>query len=899
MGQNASLTFTGTAGQELSFNVSNSTIGTSSPSCQATIYDPNRIPLGSDYCGLGWNFIDTVVLTSTGTYTLYINPQVPPNGSLSVSVNNDQNVTTPSISIGGSAVTATTTVAGQDVVLSFTATAAQHIAVLGTNVTNPGATMNIVSPSGSVFASTPIYSGQTGFVDAQLMTAGTYQLWIQHSSAYIGGETLQIVGVLADFTGTLTIPAAGATGPATQIPTNGSLGAGQNASLSFTGTAGQKLSFNVSNSSIGAQSYACLVTIYDPNHNTVASGYCGTGASFVDTVILASTGTYTFYINPQGSATGSVAISVNNDQDVTTPAIMIGGSAVTTTTTVAGQDVRLSFTTSSAQKIGVYATNVTNSEATLSILSASGSVLASTLIYSGKTGFVDQQLTTAGTYQVLIQHASTYIGSETLQIVGVPADFTGTLTIPASGTTGPPTQVPTTGNLATGQNASLTFAGTTGQKLSFNVLNSTISSCLITIYDPSQNTVASGSCGTGATLVNTVTLASTGTYTFNINPQGSATGSVAISVNNDQDVTTPAISIGGSAVTTTTTVVGQDVRLSFTATAAQHIGVYATNVNSQATLSILSASGSVLASTFITNNPAGQTFFTDAQLTSSGTYQLWLQHWADFGSETLQIVVVPSDFTGTLTIPASGTTGPPTQVPTTGNLATGRNASLTFAGTMGQKLSFNVLNSTISSCWVTIYDPSQTAIESGYCSTASTFVNPVTLASTGTYTFYINPLGSATGSVAISVNNDQDVTTPAISIGGSAVTTTTTVVDQDVRLSFTATAAQHIGVYATNVTNLSATLSLLSPSGSTLVSNGITNSPGGQTFFIDTQLALAGTYQLLVQHYSTNIGSETLQIITVPPDFMGMLTIGGSALPFTTVIAQHANITFTAPMHSI
>ena len=50
-------------------------------------------------------------------------------------------------------------------------------------------------------------------------------------------------------------------------------------------------------------------------------------------------------------------------------------------------------------------------------------------------------------------------------------------------------------------------------------------------------------------------------------------------------------------------------------TAAQHIGVYPTNVtNPSATRYGLSSSGSVLASTPISNNPAGQTFFVDAQL---------------------------------------------------------------------------------------------------------------------------------------------------------------------------------------------------------------------------------------------------------------------------------------------
>ncbi|HZR28357.1 MAG TPA: IPT/TIG domain-containing protein [Terriglobales bacterium] len=915
-GQNASLTFTGTTGQALSFNFLNSTIGSSASNCIATLYDPSNNSIGTGYCGVqtagGW--MGPMPLTATGLYRLYLVPNGGATGSVSVSVNNDSDVTTPAISIGGAAVTPTTVIAGQDVRLKFTATAAQHIGVYATSVTNPSASLNVLSASGTVLASTSINNnpaGQTFFVDTQLTSAGTYQLLIQHASKNFGSETLQIVTAPNDFTGSLAVPAAGKTGATTQVPTSGNLAVGQNAKLTFKGTAGQKLSFNISNSTIGTSASSCLVTISDPSKNVVWSGYCGTGASYIDTLAIATTGTYTFYIAPQGGVTGSVGISVNNDQDATTPAITVGGSAVTATSLVPGQDVRLSFTTTGPQHILVSATNVTNPRATLSVLSPTGSVLGSTSITnnpSGQTFTVDTQLGAAGTYQLLVQHSSAGIGSETLQIAGGPADFTGTLTVPTPGTIGAATQVPTTGSLATRQNASLTFSGTGGQRLSFNVSNSTIgtslTSCRVTIYDPSRNVAGSGYCGTGASYVDTISLPATGTYSFYIAPQGAATGSVSISVNNDQDVTVPAITIGGSAVTVASKVAGQDVRLSFNATAAQNIVVTATNVtNPSATLNVVAPSGMTMSSTSISS---GQTFTVEAPLIGSQTYQIWVQHSStNIGSETLQITSVPNDFAGTLTVPAAGTTGPVTQVPTTGNLASGQNASLTFNGTAGQKLSFNVLNSTIGtayySCLVTIYDPSLNVVGSGYCGKGTNFIDTITLASTGTYTFYMNAQ-AFTGNAAVSVNNDADVTTPAITIGGSAVTTTTTVAGQDVRLSFTVTAAQHISVTATNVTNPSATLRVVSPSGSTLVSTPVNNNPSGQTFFVDTQLSGAGTYQLWVQHSSTNIGSETLQIGVVPPDFTGTLTVpaAGTTGPVTQVPttgslapAQNASLTFS------
>ena len=915
-GQNASLTFTGAVGQALSFNLVNSTIGSATSSCAATLYDPLNNVIGNGPCGAlaGSQWMGPIASTVAGTYRLYLVPGGGATGSVSASVNNDSDVTSPAITIGGSAVTTTTVIAGQDVRLSFTAAAAQHISVTATNVTNPSATMAVVS-AGSVLAGSLINNnpaGQTFFVDTQLPQAGTYQVWIKHSSAGIGSEKLQIVGVPNDFTGTLAVPAAGKTGAATKIPATGTLSAGQNAKLTFQGTAGQKLSFNVLNSTIGTSSTSCGVTIYDPNQNGVAAGNCGAGTAFINTLTLAATGTYTLYIDPQGSTTGSMSISMNNDQDVTTPAITIGGSAATAATVVAGQDVRLSFTAAANQHILVSATNVTNPSAVLYVVSPSGIVLDGTGINNnpaGQTFSLDTHLTAAGTYQLLVQHSLAAIGSETLKIVDGSADFTGTLTVPAAGTTGPTTQVPTTGNLATGQNARLTFSGIGGQRLSFNVSNSTFDYCVVIIYDPSHNALISDDCSAGASYIDTLYITSTGTYTFSIANQGSVTGSVRISVNNDQDVTTPAILIGGIAVPVTTKLVGQDARLSFTTTAPQHILLSATNVtNPYAGLYVVAPSGFVLASTTIANTPVGQTFSVDAHLAGNTTYQLWVQHLlTDIGSETLQIATVPTDFAGTLTVPAAGTIGPAIQVPTTGNLAKGEKATLTFSGTSGQKLSFNVSNSTIgtssTSCRVTLYDGDleENVVGSGYCGKGPNFVDTVTLPTTGIYKFYVDPLGS-TGSMSVSVNNDQDVVTPAILIGGSAVTTKTTVAGQDVRLSFTTATAQHIGVTATNVTNPSAILNVSSPSVSVLASTQINNNPAGQTFFVDTQLAGGDTYQLWAQHSSTGIGSETLQISVVAADFTGTLTVPsvGTTGPATQVptsgnlaAGQNARLTFS------
>jgi hypothetical protein len=283
-------------------------------------------------------------------------------------------------------------------------------------------------------------------------------------------------------------------------------------------------------------------------------------------------------------------------------------------------------------------------------------------------------------------------------------------------------------------------------------------------------------------------------------------------------------------------------------------------------------------------------------LAKTGTYQLWVEHSdSNVGSETLQIKTVPPDVTATLTVPAAGFTGPTAPVATP---YSGQNGYLTFSGTQGQQLGFNISNASYSSpgCDWFLDDPSGSQVTSGQCTTS--FVDPQTvqpLKLTGTYTIFINPQGAATGSSKWSINNDADVT-GSIAIGspGSLVPTGSTVAGQDVRLSFPAT-GQRIVVYVTSVSNPSANVNLVTPGGSNQgFGLAINNSPG-QTFFMDTQPLGTGTYQLWVQHNTSNWGNETLRIDSVPADVSGSITVNGSGLPFTTVAGQNANITFSNP----
>jgi YD repeat-containing protein len=647
-----------------------------------------------------------------------------------------------------------TLAAGKIALVLFDAVEGQTINLSDTGSTFATCSLYLIAPDTTIAANNINCAGNDSVGPSVLNKTGTYSIGIDPGSAS-GSLTLSLS---KDYVAQLTLPSPGTAGTAVRVPASGNLGVGQSAILTFNVGAGQKVSFNVLNSTIGTSSTTCILKVYDQTRTQiVTSGFCGIGnTGYIDTVTLAAE-TYSVVIAPQGTATGSVSVSLNNDADVSTPPISIGSASAQWSTTVAGQDVRLTFTPNSSQtRIAIYATDLsTVGQATVSLVGPTGATQASIPIYPGsQTYFMDTQpVTPSQPYQVLVSHYLTNTNSQTLQIISVPPDFTGTLTVPAAGAKGTAVQVPTTGSLAVGQNAALTFNTTTaGQKLSFNVGGSTISACNMTVNgpSPSMGQVAYGSCASqGSGYIDTVAFATAGTYTVNINPQGTAVGSVSISINNDQDVTTPTISIAGSAVTARTTVAGQDVRLSFTPTSSQpRIAILATSVtNPSATLNLWTGTATQ-AGTQISNNPSGQTFYIDTQAVNANQqYQLWVEHsGTNYGNESLQIKNVPADVSHTVTVGGTAYAF---------STAIGQNANIKFITSSSESVTVHWTSGTYPStlnCYMRVTGPSPSTnqVGSGNCNTATGTVSLGTIAA-GTYNILVDPQQQSAGGMSLTV----------------------------------------------------------------------------------------------------------------------------------------------------
>jgi len=219
-------------------------------------------------------------------------------GSETLQLNNDSDVT-GTITAGGSAVTVTTTVVGQDARQTFSGTAGQRVSLAVTSVTNPSAYVYLVKPDGTNQTNISISTGCNCFMDVQtLATTGTYTLWVQHSYTYVGSETLQLYNVPADATGTITIGGS-AVSVATTVP-------GQNASLTFSGTSAQSVTINITSGSYSS----CYLYLKNPDGTTLTSGYCSGTTDTIGPATLGTSGTFTIFIDPQGMATGGVTVQL-------------------------------------------------------------------------------------------------------------------------------------------------------------------------------------------------------------------------------------------------------------------------------------------------------------------------------------------------------------------------------------------------------------------------------------------------------------------------------------------------------------------------------------------------------------------------------------------------------------
>ena len=512
-GQNAQVTFDGTTGSRVSWQVSNVTVpGTTA----VVISNPSgSVLVPSIYVTTSGYFVDSKTLPEDGTYVVSVNPSIHYTGGATVFAYDATDVT-GTITPGGPSVTPTTSSPGQDIRLTFEGTANQRVSLKIESITVPGvSSVSILKPDGTTLASTGVYSPYVWFIDTQtLPVTGTYTILVNPNAANTGSLTLSLYDVI-DVTGTIAIG-----GPAVTVDITA---AGQAATLTFDGITGQQVSLQITGVTIPSTTY---VTVYKPDGTTLAPTiYASTFGAFLDTQTLPVTGSYSILINPLSYNTGSMTLTLYDASDIT-GTITPGDPPMPVTFTNPGQNALLTFDGTVDQKISLKVEGITLSGTTwVYILKPDGTTLASVGVSSLYTWFIDTKtLPVTGTYTISVNPYSSNTGNLTLTHYDVPQDASDTITLG-----GPAVNV----NIPTpGQNGQLTFSGTTGQQVTVRVTNNMITGVTVKLLRPEGTTLTSYYyTGSGFTLA-TQTLPVTGTYTITINPSSYMTGSLDVTLTN-------------------------------------------------------------------------------------------------------------------------------------------------------------------------------------------------------------------------------------------------------------------------------------------------------------------------------------------------------------------------------
>jgi hypothetical protein len=426
-------------------------------------------------------------------------------------------------------VTVSTATPGQNGKLTFSGTAGHRISVKGTSgmtgqVLGCDVNVSVLNPDGTTLAAATCMEG-SGFIDVKTLGAsGTYSIRIDPMDVATGSLTVNLYDVPADLTPTIT-PGGSAVTVSLATP-------GQNAALTFSGTAGQRIFLKGTNGMTGQVAFACdvNVSILNPNSSVLAAATCMEGSGFIDVKTLPSTGTYTIPVDPAEAGTGNLTLTLYSVPADAGGTITAGGSAVTVTTTVPGQNGAMTFSGTAGQRISLVGTNgmtgqvAFSCDVNVSILNPNGSVLAAATCMEG-SGFIDvKTLGTTGTYTIQVDPMEIATGSVTLMLHSVPADPSTTLTVGGSSAT-----LTTT---APGQNAQATFSGTSAQQVTVHLTSNGMGSVTVKLLKPDGSQLTSTTSSASSFNLSTQTLPTTGTYTIVIDPGGVGVGSITVNVTN-------------------------------------------------------------------------------------------------------------------------------------------------------------------------------------------------------------------------------------------------------------------------------------------------------------------------------------------------------------------------------
>jgi YD repeat-containing protein len=451
-------------------------------------------------------------VSSSAVHFVVLDPSGTSTGTADLTVYGLADLIGP-VTVDGPALDVTLTTPGQRALLTFRGTVGQRISFWG-GWTAAGsfplntAVMRLMKPDGTQLASTSIGPFGSWFLEpATLPVSGIYSAVIDPMLISRGTARVRLYDVV-DLMKPATIGGPGVDLALTKP--------GQNARLSFTGTAGQRISV------VAGTTTDILLSVRKPDGTTLSST-SGNDVAFIDASVLPVSGTYTMFVDPLIARTGTVKARIHEVIDGT-GTTALDGPGVSFSAGTPGQKIRLTFSGGAGQRLSVRGTTAGTGwlYMPLAVLRPDGTTLGSQS--GGSSAFVEPPvLPSSGTYTVLIDPYRHHVGNGTVWLYDV-ADVTGAIRID-----GPAVHVTTT---KPGQRARLTFSGTAGQRI--KAVGTHVSSTgwlfwPLAILKPDGTTLSTISTGPAASL-GPIALPTTGTYTVLVDPHQTATGTASVAI---------------------------------------------------------------------------------------------------------------------------------------------------------------------------------------------------------------------------------------------------------------------------------------------------------------------------------------------------------------------------------
>jgi len=710
---------------------------TSATIAYKVIKPDNTVLVTGSIGGSGRPSIHLPKLASAGTYSVLLSP-----GSATLNTNVRVEVN-PIVTVDGPSVPGTQDFAYQSSRFVFDAVAGQRIGIgvanlsfTPTNINSPYNGIKVFRPDGtehtaSAVSCAPYSWNPEGNCDAELLApaTGTYTLTFDTPTNAYATFSVQLN---SEVTGTLTPDMSQGVVLAR---------VGQDARFTFSAAAGDSVAVDLSAAVLLPRPQSILMQVNKPDGISLKT--CSATPPtplFCELGTLSTAGTYTVWLDSTVGAYGSFNLTLKQgpllqDSDPPTAFAPAGASEI----------ARFRFAGSAGQNLSVGVANLAyvggdQAAATYLTVYAPNQVeVGSSLCYVSWGGcrVVLANLSQTGTYSVVVQPASAarISGNITLS-----SDITGTLS----------PSVPQALNARSGQNARFTFAGTAGESTSVKLFGlSTIPagrSVSVSIKGPDGVSITPLNIGRPtAQMFNLASLPATGSYTVVAGPAYGESWQGILELDPGT-----AVSIDGAVVSPTTTIPGEPLRYTFSATAGQRIelglaGLAYASPNASATyVNVYGPSGG---SALISPSCAapGSCEGTILSAPTTGTYSVTLSPPATsmIAAGTLAL---STPLAGTLVI------GDPAQ--TIAVSRPGQTARYTFSGTAGQLLRLSWSSPVISAnvgVVITVSKPDGTSLHTTVMVGTSNFTDLPSLPTTGNYTVALDPQSGATFSADFSL----------------------------------------------------------------------------------------------------------------------------------------------------